>query len=340
MDNPTPSLRAQGIQALREGNVDPAVDLLARAVMADPQDAEAQAFLGVAYSQKGLHAQAKRALETAVELQPRNAHHRFNLGVALEQAGDRPGAASAYRDTLQIDPEHAQARALAAQGAAPPSAATPRAAPAETPSPTNAPWLRGQQSSPGAAPGGPLGPVQAGPPGTVPCPKCHQWSKPGMSCEWCSAPLRAAPGPMTGRSFESASGSMHYAPVRPFGVSLLVVLYDLGAICSIIIGVGIGIGAAGASARPGGTFLGTMLAAFAAATMVMALVMLTVSYFLWHGFNWARIVLIVLLALAMLGQLAQLLSGRNPVVPLLELLVSVLFLVLLNTRQTREFCTR
>ena len=43
MDNPTPSLSEQGIQALRAGNIDPAVDLLARAVIADPHEAEAQA---------------------------------------------------------------------------------------------------------------------------------------------------------------------------------------------------------------------------------------------------------------------------------------------------------
>ena len=89
MDNPTGSLREQGIQSLREGNLDQAIDLLARVVMADSQDAEAQAFLGVAYSQKGLHAQAKRALQSAVDREPRNAGFRFNLGVALEQAGDR-----------------------------------------------------------------------------------------------------------------------------------------------------------------------------------------------------------------------------------------------------------
>src|SRR5438270_8712925 len=105
MENATPNLREQGVQALREGNLDGAVDLRARAVMADGQDADAQAFLGVAYSQKGLHAQAKRALETAVELQPQNAAFQFNLGVALEHAGDQAGATAAYRTALQLNPE-------------------------------------------------------------------------------------------------------------------------------------------------------------------------------------------------------------------------------------------
>jgi uncharacterized RDD family membrane protein YckC len=111
MDGPTGSLRDQGTQALKEGNLDRAIDLLARAVMADDKDAEAKALLGIAYSQKGLHPQAKRALQTAVELQPQNANFRFNLGIAQERAGDIQGAAIAYRDTLQIDRTHAQALA-------------------------------------------------------------------------------------------------------------------------------------------------------------------------------------------------------------------------------------
>src|SRR5258707_14573348 len=111
MESATPNLREQGMQALREGNLDGAIDLLARAVMADDQDAEAQAFLGVAYSQKGLHAQAKRALQTAVDLRPQEVRFHFNMGVALEQASDWNGAANAYRRCLQVNPEYSQPRA-------------------------------------------------------------------------------------------------------------------------------------------------------------------------------------------------------------------------------------
>src|SRR5262249_44229104 len=111
LDAPNSSPRDEGIQALRAGEIDRAVELLGRAVMLDDHDAEAKALLGVAYSQKGLHAQAKRALQTAVELQPQNANFRFNLGVALERAGALQGAAVAYRDTLQLNKDHQQARA-------------------------------------------------------------------------------------------------------------------------------------------------------------------------------------------------------------------------------------
>src|SRR5215216_3027685 len=117
MDSPTPSLRDQGMAALRDRDLDKAVDLLARAVMANDQDADAKALLGIAYCQKGLHAQAKRALQTAIELQPNNANFKYNLGVVLEHAGDQPGAAVAFNDTLKLSPEHAQAKGkLAAMG--------------------------------------------------------------------------------------------------------------------------------------------------------------------------------------------------------------------------------
>jgi uncharacterized RDD family membrane protein YckC len=99
------------MQALQAGNLDQAIDLLARAVMADDKDADAKALLGITYSQKGLHAQARRALETAVTSQPQNPNYRFNLGVVLERAGDLAAAAVAYRDTLQLSPQHAQAKA-------------------------------------------------------------------------------------------------------------------------------------------------------------------------------------------------------------------------------------
>lgn len=234
--DPTPSLRDQGIQALRAGDLDKAIDVLARAVMADDSDAEAKALLGVTYSQKELHTQAKRALQTAVELQPHNPNFRFNLGVALERSGDLQGAALAYRDTLQLNKDHAQARAkLQAMGpqgqalihaaarppdpggvtaAAPPAPPPPGAMPPPGAPPGMPPAAPPPQHGPpaGAAPGyaphpgppplggPPMGAPSAlggglaapqGPPGTVQCPRCGQFTKPGMSCEFCAAPLSA-----------------------------------------------------------------------------------------------------------------------------------------------------
>ena len=227
----TPSLREQGMQALQQGRIDQAIDLLARAVMADDRDADAKAILGVAYSQKGLHAQAKRALQTAVELQPQNPSFRYNLGIVLERSGEMQGAAIAYRDTLQINKDHAQARAkLQAMGPQAHAylANAPRPPAAEQfgagappmhasgyPDPTQAgPPSAGPAPSMGQPPGyanpsmpapppimepgygGPGLAHHGGPPGTVQCPNCREYSRPGLSCEFCSASLKP-PSPQT-----------------------------------------------------------------------------------------------------------------------------------------------
>jgi uncharacterized RDD family membrane protein YckC len=186
-----PSLREQGIQALRDGDLDQAIEVFTHALIAERRDAEAQMFLGVAYSQKGLHAQAKRALQTAVDLRPQEARWHFNLGVALEAAGDASGAVSAYRCAVQIDPEQAQARErLQRMNAATDSPLTGVAHPAgsgNSAPPREPRWAAGGSASDPAP--------AAGPAGTVPCEQYRQWSKQGLSCEVCSAPLRLPPAP-------------------------------------------------------------------------------------------------------------------------------------------------
>lgn len=187
MESASPSLREQGIQALREGRIDAAIDLLSRAALAGGDDAEAQACLGIACSRNGLHAQARQALEAAVALEPGNADYRFHLGAALEQAGDLSGALRAYREALRIDDSHplayARVATLEASRAFSPAADLELAAPSLSSAPrAEAPWLVGPYA---AAP-------PAGPAGTVQCPNCRQSTKPGLACEWCRAPVNAA----------------------------------------------------------------------------------------------------------------------------------------------------
>jgi uncharacterized RDD family membrane protein YckC len=234
LSNPGPSLREQGLQALREANLDRAIDLLVRAVMADDRDTDAKAALGIAYSQKGLHEQAKRAIQTAVERQPQNAAYRYNLGLVLERAGDVQGAIVAFRDTLLVQPQHPQAlakiQAMGPQGqallaaapkppqpvapsvqsppAAPPAYAPPPqyvpqqyAPPGAAPGPVQHPGMAAPPAAPSAAPYGhpPMAPPAAdpgattvaaqGPPGTIQCGQCGEWSPPSMVCAACGAPM-------------------------------------------------------------------------------------------------------------------------------------------------------
>jgi tetratricopeptide (TPR) repeat protein len=185
MDASTPSLREQGIRALDEGRLDEAIGLLTPAAMAEPGDAEARAYLGIAYSRKGLHEQGKRALQEAVSLQPHNGDYRCRLGAVLEAAGDTHGAAGAYRDALQINPGHAEATArlelLGLRHREQPPAPGDPYAPGPAVSPSGQPGGPGAYSIPAApaappqpgpfaAPGVYSPPVNYPPPGHVPPP--------------------------------------------------------------------------------------------------------------------------------------------------------------------------
>lgn len=258
MNTTLASLREQGIQALREGNLDLAIDVLVRALVADSQDAEAQMFLGVAYSQKGLHAQARRAPQNAVELRPREARWYFNLGVALEQSGDTSGAVDAYRQAVRISPEQPQARArllgLNAAVDAPHAAARQSMASGDSGSIWGASQSTGGLTMEAASP--------ARPAGTIECSRCRQWSKPGLSCEWCSAPLQRAPAPSTapwlqpsyaGTVGSSGAGSaMSLAPAmgagEAFGRRFAASFIDgiIVEVMSLIVGFMSGIAMAGA----------------------------------------------------------------------------------------------
>ncbi len=222
-------LREQATQALRSGDVEQAIEILARVVMLDDNDVDAKALLGVAYSQKGIHPQAIRALTTAVERQPKNPTYRFNLAIVLERAGDMAGCAHALNDTLQLNRDHAQARAklqalgphvhtMIAQGRpasagpppfppppgpAVPGAQTPTVPGYAAPSPA-APTVPGYAAPaptvPGyAAPTGGIPPMPGSapmstssleaPPGTVQCPGCMKFSPIGMTCQFCNTAL-------------------------------------------------------------------------------------------------------------------------------------------------------
>jgi hypothetical protein len=151
-------------------------------VLYDVLSSGAKAYLAVAYSRKGLHAQARRAIQNALELQPAEGEFRYLLGTILEREGDTDGAATAYRECLKRQPGHEQASArLELLGITP---LRPDHAPAPQPPPPPEPAAASPLNRPAPA----AGPV-SGPRGTIQCPRCMEWSKPGLSCEWCAGPL-------------------------------------------------------------------------------------------------------------------------------------------------------
>lgn len=129
------------------------------------------------------------------------------------------------------------------------------------------------------------------------------------------------------------------AATRPSGLSLMVVLYDIGAL--------FGLAVAGLSLL---MTQGTILATASFIGIVIYLDILIFGHFLWKGYTWARIVFMLILALDLIRLVPntlRLLSAGVPavgaagwLVTLLEIVLDGLFLAILASPATRQFCRR
>jgi superkiller protein 3 len=94
-----------GIQSLRTGNINDAVESLRRAVTRKPDYPEANYYLGIALAQSGDEAGSIRAFRTALEKRPRSAEIHYNFGIALRQMGKSSEAIQEFRQATQLKPE-------------------------------------------------------------------------------------------------------------------------------------------------------------------------------------------------------------------------------------------
>jgi tetratricopeptide (TPR) repeat protein len=186
----------RGLEALRQGNTGQAIELLGAHGADFPQHWEGQAALGIAFGQQGDFDSALRYLDRAARALPEVPQIHYNRGVVLEQAERMLEAAAAYEETLRLKPDFAQARqrlaAMDQQAFGMPLASPPGPAPAAAASPAPA---RAPAPSAAAAPAAPRAPAQAPRPAAAPkvfCTNCRMETRPGVDCEWCSAPLRVA----------------------------------------------------------------------------------------------------------------------------------------------------
>ncbi len=151
-----------GLAALRAGQVEQAVEILSAAVNAEPNNASALQYLGIAHGQRGEWEQSIAALSRAARLDPYNAPARYNLAEVYRQMGRVAEARSEYEEALKIDPTYTAAQqALAALP--PPEAPTPARPPLPGMPASPAPLTRVAPTPPlpGAAPGEePIGIVQ------------------------------------------------------------------------------------------------------------------------------------------------------------------------------------
>ena len=115
-----------GILLMQEGQVNEAVDLLQRALYADPDRGEVYYSLGQALVRRGQEARGRKLLEyfralqgehqklldykTAVVLNPNDADAYYNLGAVYARIGRYHAASQAYQAALVIAPDHLNAR--------------------------------------------------------------------------------------------------------------------------------------------------------------------------------------------------------------------------------------
>ena len=142
---------------------------------------------------------------------------------------------------------------------------------------------------------------------------------------------------------------------RPGELTFFIVLVDvvsilglLGAVMMVLGGLVVAThGASGSAAHGavGGLFLilGFLMGA-------VYLGVLVVGHFLWNGANWARITMMVLMALTILQSLYGLLArgagpaagggGVQAVISVLFILIAVLFIVVLNKGNVKQYCSK
>jgi tetratricopeptide (TPR) repeat protein len=90
-----------------KGERDQALEFFNKAVLADPQLADAWSNLGGALDAKGDHAKAMEAFDKAVALNPQSAAALFNRGRALDAAGEEDKALADLNEAVRLKPDSA-----------------------------------------------------------------------------------------------------------------------------------------------------------------------------------------------------------------------------------------
>jgi tetratricopeptide (TPR) repeat protein len=99
-----PALHLLGVIATQIGNLPAAVDLIRKALVGDPNQAEYWGNLGTTYRRLGNLDQAIPCFHNALALQPNFSHALNNLGVALRDKGMYAEAVAAFKKALAANP--------------------------------------------------------------------------------------------------------------------------------------------------------------------------------------------------------------------------------------------
>ncbi len=101
----------RGVEARLDGRIDSAVELLARAVSAEPRNADAQLQYGLSLLAAGRLDEAERAFRTTLELAPDYADARLGLARVHQRRGERAAALAELEQVAVTNPEVSDLRA-------------------------------------------------------------------------------------------------------------------------------------------------------------------------------------------------------------------------------------
>ncbi len=99
-----------GHRAMRQGNVDAAVERFRRAVAANPRSAPAQQALGAALARQGDAEGAIAHYSASLALEPENPTLHYNLGTVLVERGEDGQAIRHFEAALELAPDYHNAR--------------------------------------------------------------------------------------------------------------------------------------------------------------------------------------------------------------------------------------
>ena len=99
------TLHRSGLIAYSQGDYHTAVDCLARAVDADPENPGYLNHLGVSLSAAGRHSDSVAILRRAIAAAPGNADILGNLGLALRGCGLRAQAVDCFKEAIRLTPQ-------------------------------------------------------------------------------------------------------------------------------------------------------------------------------------------------------------------------------------------
>jgi len=107
---------ARGIQLYRQGDVAGAIKILKKAVKWFPDDADAWYYLGLAFINQGMFAQARPQFEHLIQLRPDSADGHAKLAYALILANEPRKAIAIARRAIELGDQSPEAHYAIAEG--------------------------------------------------------------------------------------------------------------------------------------------------------------------------------------------------------------------------------